>query len=153
MKERITQRAKALITSLMAIMIVFSIATPALAATKPSIRYTESTRTRPSYYCRYGRNITWDFYVRSGSYTYRYGYRSRVDIDIYKKSNKKWITGWYKYYTGNGYYRLYTPLTRSYGFVNNAWYYMRYRTNYRKSAYTSRWYVTSARYIDFKTRS
>ena len=139
---------KHLLAPLLVLMIaVGSLAAPAeaQAASRPTATYYGST-TR---YVSRGGKLTFLYCLRSNSYGYRYGYRSRFDTDMYKANGRHVDYTNYAPYSGQGYHTVRYTFYRS-RYSRNTWYKMRYRTQYRTSAYSGRWYTNTSKWINVK---
>lgn len=149
MIEKFSKRTKALFASLFAALLVFSIVAPAEAATKPTASFASGSTTR---YVSRGKTYKLRFYLRSNSYGYRYGYRSRFDCDMFKKSTGQYVDYTnYLRFSGSGYTNVKWTFGKSV-YQRRTWYKMRYRTQYRTSAYSSRWYTARSRWLKFYVR-
>lgn len=149
-------KSKRLLAPILALMIVIgTIAVPASAqaATKPTATYYGSSKR----YVRRGKTYNFYFYLRSNSYTkksygYENGWRARFDCDMYRKSSGAHVDYTnYDRFSGSGDYTVkWTFYTSRYS--RNAWYKLRYRTQYRKSVYSYKWYTAKSKWIQVKVQ-
>ena len=119
-----TIRRIAVLVLVMAMIV--GICMPAFAA-KPYVRLV--SRPTSTYRARYIRH---KYYLYSGSYTYRDGYRANYDGQIYKRSTGRVYSTWDINFTGRGYQTLKT-------YVKSSWPRGGYRT-YVRCWYRSRGY-------------
>ena len=114
------------------LVLIVGICAPAFAAVKPYVRLV----SRPSNAYR-GYWMYHKYYLYSGSYTYRSGWRANYDGHMYRRATGKCYQTWDRVFSGRGYETLKTKVTYS-------WPRGSYRTYvrcwYRSRGY-GRWYL------------
>lgn len=149
-------KSKRLLAPILALMIVIgTIAVPAAAeaATKPTATYYGSTKR----YVKRGKTYTFQFYLNSRSYSKKSyglhnGYRASFDCDMYEKSSGRYVDYTnYLRFSGSAYKNVKWYFNKSV-YSRNTWYKLRYRTQYRKSVYSDKWYTAKAKWIQVKVK-
>lgn len=118
----------ALLTIVMALIV--GICMPAFAVVYPSAALlTSRTRT-----VHRGRSLVAKYYLRCGSYTYRYGYRSQLETAAFRNATGRRYDFKEINYTGNGSFRhtFYIGSSMPKGRYN-----MRMRSYYRNYSYSA----------------